>query len=180
MFPLKKTKRILVILILIFLVVFSLDVFFVFSIFKERDVVAEMRADFIIELKKEKQLGSIKNIIKTTEKEQTNLNLCFVANNEVVNFIKSVEMISKNTGVSMSIKSVGAGETEMIKEIPVETLTIEFMIEGSWANTHNFLSAIEDSVYKITIDQMFINKISDKTTGKGIWKSVFVIKAIKI
>jgi len=180
MFPLQKTKRALIISILVFFIVFSLNAFFVFFIYKERDVVSEMREGFITELKKEKQLSSIKNLIKTTEKEQTNLNLCFVANDAVVDFIKSIETMSKNAGISMSIKSVGVSDTETIKEIPVETLIIEFMTEGSWVNTYNFLSAIENSTYEITIDQMSIDKISDSVTGKKTWKSVFVIKVIKI
>lgn len=180
MFPLKKTKRTLVISILVFVIVFSVDLFFVFSIYKQRDTVAKMREDFMIELKKEKQLSSIKNTIKMTEKEQTNLNLCFIANNEVVDFIKSIETMSKNAGVSMNIRSVGVGDTETIRESSIEILIIEFIIGGSWSNTHNFLSLIENSTYEITINQMSINKISDSMTGKETWKSVFVIKAIKI
>ena len=65
--------------------------------------------------KKGKATKFNKKIIKETEKEQSNLNLCFVNSNEVVDFIKSIELISEFSGVSIDIKSVGVGDSELIK-----------------------------------------------------------------
>ena len=110
----------------------------------------------------------------------SNLNLCFVNSNEVVDFIKSIELISEFSGVSIDIKSVGVGDSELIKNTNVETLIVEFTTQGTWNGTFKFLSLVENIPYDITIDRMSINKFTDGENKKGFWRSNFTIKAIKI
>jgi len=178
MIPFPRTKKLLVVVLIITILILFFDVFFIFSIYKKRDNVAKLREDFLIELKKEKQLDLIKKIIK--EIEQSNLNLCFVNSNEVVDFIKSIELISELAGVSIDIKSVGVEDGELIKNINVEILAVEFIVQGSWSSTFKFLSLIENISYDTTIDKMSINKFTDEKSKKDSWKSSFTIKAIKI
>lgn len=175
-----KTKKILIIVSIIAISVLLFDIFFIFSIYKKRDSVAKPREDFLTEMTKESQLVLIKKIIEETSAERTNLNLCFVNNDEVVDFIKSVELISKLAGVSIEMKSVGTENSEVIRGVNVETLVVEVVIEGSWDGTFKFLSLIENIPYNTTIDRVSINKSAEETNKDGSWKSGFTIKVTKI
>ncbi|TSD03139.1 MAG: hypothetical protein Athens071416_200 [Parcubacteria group bacterium Athens0714_16] len=178
-FP-SKTKKILIIVSVITILVLSFDVFFMISLGKKTDSVTKLRGDFLVELKKEKQLDLIKKIIKETGAEQSSLDLCFVSSNGVVDFIKTIELVSELVGVTVDTKTVGVENSELIKNVNVETLSVEFVIQGSWTQTLEFLSLIENIQYDTTIERMSINKFTDAETKKESWKSSFTIKAIKI
>lgn len=177
---LSKTKKILILISVITLLVLFFDIFFMISLGKKTDGVTKLRGDFLVELKNEKQLDLIKKIIKETEAEQSSLDLCFVNSNGVVDFIKTVELVSELTGVTIDTKTVGVENSELIKNVNVETLTVEFAIQGSWSQTFEFLSLIENIQYDTTIERMSINKFTDGETKEESWKSNFTIKAIKI
>ncbi|MBU3969048.1 hypothetical protein KJ991_02430 [Patescibacteria group bacterium] len=180
MIPSPKTKKILIVVLITMVLILFFDIFFISSMYKKRNNVTKLRGDFLVELKKEKQLDLVKKIIKETETEQSNLNSCFVNSNEVVDFIKSIELISELAGVSIDIKSIGVEDSELIKDISVETLAVGFVVQGSWNSTFKFLSLIENISYNATIDKMSISKFTDEKDKKDFWKSSFTIKAIKI
>lgn len=180
MFPLKKTKRIFFITLIILILAVVSDIFFISFVYKKRNNVEKLRKDFFVEMKKEKQLNTIKNIIKDTEDEQLNLRQCFIESEEIVNFIKLIESKSKEAGIILDIKSVGVSNTETINATQVETLVVDFMTQGSWDSTFVFLSLIENIRYNIIVDKMSVNKFTDNLTKKDTWKSNFTIKAIKI
>ena len=74
-----------------------------------------------IVLPKEIKLRSIKDLIKDTLKERAELDLHFVADDEMINFIEMIENIGINSGIKVEITNVSIS-SEAVENVIVRKL----------------------------------------------------------
>ncbi len=92
----------------------------------------------------------------------------FIHKDEVVPFIENIENAGGESGVSVSIVSVGVdalsqvggGSSDNIPLDKSEKLILRLDAKGSWGNVVNFISYLENLPYKISINRVALHKNS--------------------
>jgi len=181
--PKKKTKILIVILLVIDII--SLGVFvFLFSFTK--NLIAESidkENDIKTELKKEDIRILMKGDLSLSKIYQKELANYMIPSGGTVDFIKTLEQLSLNSGVKSDIKTVASEKYNEGDSIGEELLRINMNITGEWKNVEFFLSSLENYPLKIDIKNISLDKFSEYIVkGKSIpeWAGNFEFTVVKI
>lgn len=180
MLPLLKTKIFFWALIFLNITAVVFYVFFNASLNGKTEKVNILAADLQSENEKEAKFNLAKQTIKNMSGDYKEIDSCFVSENGVVDFIREIETAAGKAGVELKINRVDTDDSKSLNKGIIETLSIEFNIEGKWDNSFYFLSLVELIPYHITIENVFMDKDFDILGKSEKWKSVFLIKVPKI
>jgi len=78
----------------------------------------------------------------------------FVADDEIINFIETIEDLGEDSGAEIEVTSVGVGNKSVKKADQAsisEFLNLDFKIEGSFAQIFHFLSMLEKLPFRIDV-----------------------------
>ncbi|HJN62991.1 MAG TPA: hypothetical protein QGH03_02050 [Candidatus Paceibacterota bacterium] len=178
----KRVKITILILILLNLILGGVY----YSVFKEINKNSKqtlnLTNDFNLQLAKERQLKSFKNVTDDTVSDREKLDSNFVSSDGTVSFIKEIENLAAVSNLFIEIGSVAVedyardGRTSEV----VEILSMNFTTGGAWSDNFYFLNLIESMPYKITINDFSVN------TNKGVdgktlnWEGSTGIKVLKL
>jgi len=168
---LKQSKILIVVLLVANLLVGGLYWYLDRDISTHTEKAVLAAGDLDFEVKKEEKLKSTDHIIKDTVEDRAELDTLFVSDDDVVGFIREIEILGQVAGVSVIVKTVAVIDDESKF---AETLSLRLENEGSWANSMHFLSLVEALPYFIFIDRYNINK-----GGSGEWTSGFDLNVLK-
>lgn len=174
-------------LIVLNLIVFG-AFFYLFTNIKKMDkVVSEQFLQIESEVKKDKSLRSIKNLMNDTKKEREQIARFFVGSNGTVDFIEEVESLGKIAGVKLVTESVGVDAIKDNAAIGTESFRLSIKTEGPWSGIIHLLSLLENMSYKISFGNANLNKISDgsdsaknKNKTSPYWKGDFTFSVLKM
>jgi len=132
----------------------------------------------------------LKSIEKTLEQTKNNIQKIesyFVGVDGTVSFIETLESLGKKNNVNPRVTTVDVSNDAQIKDDYKEFLKLSINTDGTWANTFYFLAALENVPYKISFNNISINKVgsSDDVTDSKIqsspkWQGSFDIQVLKL
>jgi len=183
-----KTKKIIIALLVLNLVVFG-ACFYLFANIKKTDkIVSDRLIQIESGIKKEESLRSIKNLMNDTKEERERIADFFVQPNGAVDFIEMIDSLGGIAGVKLEVESVGVEALKSETDADSESFRLSLKTKGSWDNTIHLLSLLESLPYQISFESARFQKISGESSpdnGKKIavssyWNGNFSFSALKL
>ncbi len=99
-------------------------------------------------------LIAIKSSLSENQDFISQIDSLFIPSDGAVAFINMLETLGQQSGVKVSINSVGVTQDPKIAKDFKQTLHLNLMTDGSWSNTFAFLSIVENLPYRIQFEQV--------------------------
>lgn len=149
----KKNQHILLLGILFLLLLCSVGGYvYAFSrISKKTSSIESIVTEIENEKKSQQNILGLKRSIVLSEEKNSVLNSYFVNEETVVDFIKSIELLAKESNVSVQISSLQSGE-----QTGKQGLYVSLVIKGSFNSVNSFLLLLENMPYQIIINKVML------------------------
>ncbi|KKU58164.1 MAG: hypothetical protein UX81_C0025G0005 [Parcubacteria group bacterium GW2011_GWA2_47_12] len=122
---------------------------------------------------------ALRALLYETAEKRTLADALFVGNVDTVAFLKELEMVGVDAGVSTKVVNVAKAESiedaDARAEAGLETLAIAVEASGSFSGTHRFLALLERLPRPISI-----RRASFARGDNGVWNGVFELYVLKI
>lgn len=182
-----KTKEIIIVLAILNLAVFG-SYFYLFAKVKRMDETVSARLIQVeSEAKRDGQLRSIKSLMNDTKKEREQIINFFVGPAGSVDFIETVEFLGRVADVNLEVQSVGIDTLKNKISSSTEPFRLSLKTEGSWSNTIHLLNLLESMPFKVSFDNISLEKISEasdpvknKEKSSIYWIGSFGFSVLKI
>jgi len=131
------------------------------------------------------EVNSLQTTLAKTEAGMNQVDGYFIPADGVVDFISSVENLATESGLSVSVDSVGAVDYGKDTAAFEEKLSLRISTEGSWAGTERFLSLVENLPYAVSVDGASIEKVENLQSSPSVeptnaWKGEFEVSVPKL
>jgi len=180
--PSEKTKKILLIWIVITTLFAGSFCFMIWKIFSFGAVsTAES-----IEIRNETQKGEsylfMKKDIETNKNSINKVYDYIVKSDDTVGFIQKIEDLAKNNGLKPEVKSVSFEGIANSDVSNIESMRIQLDVTGEWKNVSYFLELIENYPISLNLKRFSLNKTDITVKNKKIsqWTGGFDFSVIKI
>lgn len=175
----KKTKIILFVWVVIFVLMTSLFVF-EFLKLKNTDKYTDSLEQEIAQ--KKESLQSFDSLIKMSSNikaDSEKINNFFIKRDEVVTFLDIVESLAPTTKTQISIRSVADKKTETGGAL----ISININARGSYSNLHYLIRMLEELPYKTEIQNVRLSRdasIDEKGKSVNSWVADVIIVGVMI
>ena len=131
-----------------------------------------------IEAREDLRLRSIQDVVNDTEEQRGQLNVYFVDDDKIVEFIETIEELGSFTGAEVEVTAVNIEEKVGESGENDEFLQLTFSAKGDWDEVFYLFSLVELLPYKIEVRRASFESSSSK--GKlGVWSGTFNISVAK-
>ena len=157
----KQTSTTTVLLIVVILITLGVIGAYIFLFEKIRAInlaAALLQSDIELKTDKDDQLQSIKKILADTSADRAQLDSYFVGKDTVVDVIKKIETLAKETGLSIEIQAVDKVSIE--ENDYKELLKFKIKTIGSWSRNMEFVALLQNLPYKISFYKINLYKNS--------------------
>lgn len=155
-----KYKKTLFVLIIASISAMLLYAALFFVIMEKGTNVASSLNALELALQKERQSREIKEVLRETEEERTQLDRFLVKSDMIVNFIERVEILGEHAEVSLAFSSVNVDEE-------TDTLLANIRTDGNFLDTFYFLSLLEAMPLRISLEEVTLQKPKESRGGAG-------------
>jgi len=165
-----KTKRHMIIAILVFIVLMVLYGAFYYLLQKEIKKTQKTESSIFLLEKKNKEMLTQKKLIDETKQLSESLNNYFVYEERAPEFLEKIEAIDTLVGTNTTITSIST------KTIDKETKHAELIVvldsEGTYQQLFHFLERIENLPYEISIDTTSFARVAEAVNSSSVpeWK----------
>jgi Tfp pilus assembly protein PilO len=147
---------------------------YVFGGIKEKnEQISRLEDDIIVKQEQIVEDTSLKATLEQTEKDRNRIFSYFVHEEEVADFISTIERLGKSAGTAVEINSVADEKSAD----DLGSLTLSLLSRGTWQDTINFLAMLENLPYKVTVDDSTFDA-SRSEKGVVLWSMHATLKAI--
>ncbi|MEI8338096.1 MAG: hypothetical protein WCF92_03045 [bacterium] len=137
---------------------------------------------------KTQQLSNLKKDIKNFNDKNMALLDLFIKEDDIPNFIESLETIMKNQKVIGVTKSISEASVPELTSASKDQLVISFEAEAPYPNLMQFVSILENLPYKSYISSATLTKETSaqnlgkdlKSTKVNLWKLNLTLNVVKI
>lgn len=148
-------------------------------VYKKESALGVLETELMQVRAEENSAASMQHLLVDTREERQKLDSYFIAEDDVVSFIESVEGLADTVGVAISVNSVGVEETTDAERF--EYVRVNAAAEGSFKNLYWLLSLIEHMPMKLEVRQVYLEeRPAEDGKGSAGWKLTFTIRALKI
>jgi len=126
-------------------------------------------------------IGEVKRALAATEDIQTQTRGYILSNDDIVVFIERLESLAREAGLEQTTDAVSDVAYPGMSAALWGGLQVVMSTKGSWADTYQFLSILENIPYKSHLVQSVIEHDTspgDKEEVPG-WRGEFTIKVLK-
>ncbi len=121
----------------------------------------------------EEKLRSIESVMEDTIEGRAKLDSYFVGQNDIVQFIETIEALSGITGEEVTIISVDIQEDDNTSAY--QFLRLRLTTRGAWEETIHFIALLETLPNYVVIERAGLDlRFTDEEAGE--WRSSFDIK----
>jgi hypothetical protein len=179
-----RTQRLVLFLVIANLIIYGGYFFFLNAIKIKNETISQSVADAEYDRQRDVVLRDVKKVIDETKQDVSLLDDLAISKNGVLDFIKAVEAISKESGVSMEIdvdENEGKGNTS--------DFILAATMSGSWQNIQKTLALIETMPQKSEITNVVLERdastagtkarSSSSPTRPSEWSGRFEVRLIK-
>lgn len=167
MSQLSKTKKTLVVVLVLNLIVWGGYGFVFWKIRAQNMRVSTLLNEAELDIKKDESLRLIKSSLDENKDFLSHIDSFFVSNDGVVGFIDTLESYGREKGVSVTIGSVSVEPDSQNKEDFKERLRLRVEVAGSWNSVTSYLMTLESLPYSIRIDQTSFTLTSSSKASSG-------------
>jgi len=167
---LNYSKKILILAMLLFLVVFVSNIIFIYLLFGTINGVNDKVRQLNISSQKREEELLLKDMISDFRPEREKINQYFVGagNADIVAFTKSLEDLADAYGVSQRKTLSHEPISELKNSETVSNLRFRFNVSGKWANVFNFFQSIETLPKVIKINSVVLSVNSSALSAKEV------------
>jgi len=137
-------------------------------------------SDLDIQASEEGKIRSIRNIVRDTESERTELDARFVNDDNVVDFLETIESLGAVADVSLDVVSVGIEGPLTDEEDIVEFLRLSLVVQGSFESVVHLLSLLESLPLVIEVGQFGLDRVIVSGGEKNEWRGTFTFTVAKL
>ncbi|MBU1164075.1 type 4a pilus biogenesis protein PilO [Patescibacteria group bacterium] len=156
-------KKFIIYLVIVIIIYVSIIFFVIIPTTSDIQAISDQIYNERIDLEKRYKKGQlIKQLVEDFRKikpQQDRLELIFVKESEILNFVTSLENLANNNNIDLSIKLKEIENTNNIASMP-----LDLTIGGSYQNVIAYLNDIEKQDYYFSIDSIRINS-AGQTAG---------------
>jgi phosphate/sulfate permease len=180
--PSNKTKRILIVWIIIAAFLAGSFAFILWSIFSF-DAISTTKS---IEIKDETKKGEaylfMKKDIETNKNSINKVYDYIIKSDDVVNFMQKLEDLAKSNSLKSEVKSVSFEGIAGNNISNIESMRILLDVTGEWKNVEYFLEILENYPISLDIRKFSFNKTDITVKNKKItqWTGSFDLSVIKV
>ncbi len=186
MYSVQKLKKILIVLGILILAIF-VSYYFIYKEVRFRDETYQtLLRDLSFQDSKQEYLISTQKIVDGLVLDINHVNDTIVPKEGEVEFIESLEIMAKESGLSIEIDSIVFSNDATIISESIDVLKIKAKTKGSWEDNYLFLSRLESLSLKLKIDSFGLsNTLADvvltnkKVIKTSVWQGVFEISVLK-
>ena len=149
-----KTKKVLVLLMVIFIIVLVLDVVWYSYIKSETNEVLELKKDVRKEAVQNYNLINVKRQTADLKALDIKLDDVFVSRENIVTFIELIENMAQQSDVDMQISITNGDDEEKY-----HPLTVLVQSTGSWSDVTTFVQMIESLPHSVFINVLKLNVV---------------------
>ena len=185
-----KSKLLIVSLLLgiILCVFFALHIWELSSIAQKYDDNQNISMNLQNDTIKSQQLANFQKSLKKSSEEKDALLALFIKNDDIPNFIQSLETIMKNLKITGTTKSVSERVVPELTSSGKNELLISFEAEAPYSNLMQFVDILENLPYKSYISTATITKedsgqvlgVTTKPSKSSLWKLDVTLNIVKI
>jgi Tfp pilus assembly protein PilO len=148
------TKKILELAIALNVLVFGAYGFLFWNIQNKETQAGTIMSEVAQSTARNNSLIAIKSSLNENQDFISQMDSLFVPSDGAVAFINMLEALGQQSGVKVSINSVGVTQDPKVAKDFKQTLHLSLMTDGSWSNTFAFLSIVENLPYRIQFEQV--------------------------
>lgn len=119
---------------------------------KKTESVESVAIEIENEKRSQQNISGLKRSIVLTEQKNKILESHFVTEGKVVNFIESIEMLGKESGVVVDIQSLQPGE-----QTGKEGLYVTLSLNGEFNSVNKFILLLENMPYQIVLGNVILS-----------------------
>jgi hypothetical protein len=166
----KKSRQKIITLAVLVAIVYGLWGYLFFKVQEQGQQVSELLQEVDFEIKREERVRSMQGLLDQSGDDIFFLKNRFVKNNDVVEFIESIEALAESVGLIPSISSLAEDRVVAVNN----SLIMQFGTVGNWQDTYHFLSLLE--VLPLKID---ISRVDLVRNPEGLWQANFALSALE-
>lgn len=179
-----KTKKILILCVVLNLLIWSAFAFFFLKIRTQANRISDLTSEVGVDMNRDKNLRAAKAALSENKAEISLLDSYFVKSDGVVDFINGLEALGNKNGVTINIASVSVESDPKAKATLYEMLRLKIEISGSWASVTNFIAILENIPYAVSISQVSLASIpsaaNDGVKGNTVWRGAIDFGVLKL
>lgn len=184
-----KTKKILLILIILDVLLFLFGSFVFWNVQKINKETVSLTREAALNTKREMALGSVEKMLNDTRPSINSLETFFVGTDSVVVFIERVENLARDVGVKLVTQNVAEDDAGFSKEDFKKSLKLKVSVSGSWKNILKLVALLENLPYKISLNNITISSDGEiissderlsKTNTTPVWSGVLELSVLKL
>lgn len=170
------SKKIFIISLLVFLLMISLSVFFIFYINKLSDEILVIREDASVI--QNNDITSLKLKLSKLAPDISKVDSYFIDSDNVAIFLDTLDVVGLESGGFFEIQNVDLEDNPEDEDDYIKTLNIVTQNKGSWDNVINYLLSVEKLNKKVFVDSLRLSAVVDPETGAVSWNLVTNLKGI--
>jgi Tfp pilus assembly protein PilO len=179
----KKTKNAIIFMTILVIVAVVAYVMFFVSIKNKNENVSLITNEIDIAVEKEVKLKSVKNLVNDIEEDRLKLDTYFIKDDEVVDFIESVEGMAEDADISAEVTAVDIGDyknnVNQASDM-VERLLLSLKVYGKWNDVFHFISLIEKMPFVVNLSNINIGAVYSNNKKTSYWQGTFKMSALKL
>ena len=139
------------------------------------------------DLIKNQQLNNLKRSLKNAGQEKDALLALFINNDDIPNFIQSIETVMQNLKINGTTKSVSERSLPELTAASKDELVVSFEAEATYPKLMQLVEILENLPYKSYLSQVNLTKedlsqtssTNVKSTVTGLWKLSLTLNVVK-
>lgn len=174
-----KTKKILVAMIIILVLVFLANAFYFNFIHSKSLEISDLHQTFYEEYSQNHSAANLEEKLLDLSSKESLISDLFLSEQKIVNFIGELENIGSSNNVVVEIKTVDASglvDKETNKKKTYADILITINAAGDWDSIYKFARLMENLPYYSSVDS--INLTSSSADGKILWNAEIVISVV--
>lgn len=173
-----STKKYFITAIILFVILFSMTIFSLFIISKEKEKVKAISKDLTIANKED--VVTLKRAIRNYEASADYVQDMLVDKDEIFLFITDIERLAQQSGAQIAVQNVDLFDVLESKELVRSTgqenpdrthgkFMMSAQVTGDWEEVSTFLLKVENLTKHSVIETFRLNSVFDAQTGKQSW-----------
>lgn len=155
--------------------------FFVHQILKEGKRVAMLSAEVKQSSQRELQATQVKTMLDRFDGDIGKIKDYTITTDDEVSFIENIQALGRELGLETEISQVDNRPYDKNNRPDVSYLVIKLSTKGSWKNTWNFISLVENFPYAMSIDTVGLvyTPVDGSPKSVSSWQSLLTIRVLK-
>lgn len=179
-------KKILILLIVIVLALFT-SFYFVYEDIKARNEhIGQLNQEIASQYKRNNYLLNLQKTLQNTDSDIVRINNSIIPSDGDIKFIEDLEKTAKAYGLSLSINSLVFEDGQGFSSSNIHVFKVRAETNGPWSSTYKFLAQLESMPLKVKVNNFSLsgsvqNSSPESKSSKvsSVWRSVFDISILK-